>query len=179
MSEEAPEPWTVNKLKCTVKIPLSAYRYVTVYAGTLSNARRIVACVNALAGIPIETIEALPKGELLRLIQGCQRIGLAVRWPLDQQVDSEGKSEGKFTIIDDIKMPGPSERGCKSRYLWGALELGQGFEIPIAGENYPNGQDKAVVRLNSSWRQWVKYHEKNFQFQVVKVGDVIRVKRIA
>lgn len=34
-----------------------------------ANARRIVACVNALAGIPIETIEALPEGELARLIQ--------------------------------------------------------------------------------------------------------------
>lgn len=33
-----------------------------------ANARRIVACVNALAGIPIETIEALPEGELARLI---------------------------------------------------------------------------------------------------------------
>ena len=31
--------------------------------------RRQIACVNALAGIPIETIEALPEGELARLIQ--------------------------------------------------------------------------------------------------------------
>ena len=34
-----------------------------------ANARRIVACVNALAGIPIEAIEALPEGELARLIR--------------------------------------------------------------------------------------------------------------
>lgn len=34
-----------------------------------ANARRIVACVNALAGIPTEAIEALPEGELARLIR--------------------------------------------------------------------------------------------------------------
>lgn len=39
-------------------------------AADKANARRIVACVNALAGIPIETIEALPEGELARLIEG-------------------------------------------------------------------------------------------------------------
>lgn len=31
--------------------------------------RRQIACVNALAGIPIEAIEALPEGELARLIR--------------------------------------------------------------------------------------------------------------
>jgi hypothetical protein len=39
------------------------------YKEAEANARRAAACVNALAGIPIEAIEALPEGELARLIR--------------------------------------------------------------------------------------------------------------
>ena len=85
MTQEAhtPEPWEWRDDQMAT--PDNPIRQWTISPGVLiaetnngtpggdaidrANARRIVACVNALAGIPIEAIEALPEGELARLIR--------------------------------------------------------------------------------------------------------------
>ena len=86
MTQEAhtPEPWRVRfyrsapTIDCVQGAPEHPEKYGREIINRMarpaserakSDARRIVACVNALAGIPIEAIEALPEGELARLIR--------------------------------------------------------------------------------------------------------------
>ena len=96
MTQEAhtPEPWHVDAIRCHNDyelrlcepmrngFPLATiaqfefnwrdagqYHRQISYKEAEANARRAAACVNALAGIPIEAIEALPEGELARLIR--------------------------------------------------------------------------------------------------------------
>lgn len=91
--EHTPEPWHVDAFGCyndyrlRVCEPMrNGFPLATIaqfqfnwrdagqfdrqisYKEAEGNARRAATCVNALAGIPIETIEALPEGELARLI---------------------------------------------------------------------------------------------------------------
>lgn len=73
MTQEAhtPEPWRF--VPWHIEEDASAVRapdgHLICSTASDANARHIVACVNALAGIPIEAIEALPEGELARLIR--------------------------------------------------------------------------------------------------------------
>lgn len=77
LKEHTPEPWHVDS-RIHIKSE-NGWRVATVNVpnGSIGswgvspsdNARRIVACVNALAGISTEDIQALPQGELARLIQ--------------------------------------------------------------------------------------------------------------
>lgn len=83
-----------------------------------------------------------------------------------------------YKIIDDIEMPEPG-RERNGKYPWRLLEIGQGFEVPATGEKYGNGQDKAQSNLEGCWRAWAKRNGSSARFQLAKVGDVIRVKRIA
>lgn len=85
----------------------------------------------------------------------------------------------EFKIIDDIEMPEPNGRGRPCKYPWGLLEVGQGFEVPASGEKYKSGIDKVESHLRGSGSYWAKRSNSTAKFQTVKVGDVIRVKRIA
>jgi len=73
--EHTPEPWACpidddgNSAVVARDGYLVTFAFPNGDAADKANARRIVACVNALAGIPIEAIEALPEGELARLIR--------------------------------------------------------------------------------------------------------------
>lgn len=96
MTQEAhtPEPWHVDAVGChndyrlRVCEPMrNGFPLATIaqfefnwrdagqfhrqisYKEAEGNARRAAACVNALAGIPTEASEALPEGELARLIR--------------------------------------------------------------------------------------------------------------
>ena len=75
--QHTPEPWMILDLRCKnhERITVSAIqqdqvicrienivKQTPISAEDESNARRIVACVNACAGIPTDVLEAMPLG---------------------------------------------------------------------------------------------------------------------
>ena len=81
MSKHTPEPWILGRA-CTVvsdtPVPgMGGSDAVEYYGGHLigesivdANARRIVACVNACAGLPTEQLESSPPGGIINGVAG-------------------------------------------------------------------------------------------------------------
>ena len=59
------EPWILGKNSLTVLDKKTGFMIVNAYRNNLNrreDMRRIVACVNVCAGIPIDILEAMPNG---------------------------------------------------------------------------------------------------------------------
>jgi hypothetical protein len=76
MSEHTPEPWRIVNGVDVQSGPQGALAYVSTagargrtLAEAHANGRRVVACVNALAGLPTESLEELEPGDLHRIHQ--------------------------------------------------------------------------------------------------------------
>ena len=135
MSEHTKEPWCIGRAGSIVAddpVPeMSGSDAVEYYGGHLicesvvdRNARRIVVCVNACAGIPTDDLETSPKHGLLHLAEFANEI-------VQQRDELLGALEG---LAGDIQGLIEESDGVNGLHLngdvatWGELEAGGRFE---------------------------------------------------
>lgn len=128
MSEYTKEPW------CNHGVIIKANDNIPAQATSEANASRIVACVNACAGIPTEQLEGIKENSLLQAAARAMNIDL-----LRQRDELLEILEG---LSDDIEALIEESHGVAGLHLngdvapWGELQAGGRFErfmnLPIA-----------------------------------------------
>ncbi len=81
-------------------------------------------------------------------------------------------------IEKGVPLPKPRRRRSGS-FPFDGMEIGDSFAVPIAGERYPSGSDKAQASLSVAARKYGKERGKAFAVRIIRNEGIVRCWRVS
>lgn len=80
-----------------------------------------------------------------------------------------------------LPIPEPRSRGMKPTYPFAKLKVGESFSVPISGERYGTGNEKALQRIMCAAANWKRRNDTKAEFttRIDRADGVVRCWRVA